>query len=339
MPEQYKNQSIITWGIIGCGNVTENKSGPAFKKADHSVLLAVMRRDSAKAADYALRHQIPKHYSDAYELINDEDIHAIYIATPPKFHEEYAIAALQKGKYVYVEKPVTLNVDSCNRMIAAVKNENGKLTVAHYRRALPMFLKIKEMIDQQIIGKIKTIRLSLFQPDDTSLVANTEVNWRVIPEIAGGGLFFDLAPHQLDILIYIFGKAVTYYGVSAHQSKKYKAEDAVAGIIHFPGDIIFTGNWNFSVPDFLKEDSCQMIGEEGYIQFSFFGNEIKLFTNKIKEVFHFQHPQHIEQPMIQKAVNYFLGKEENPCSLEAALDSLEIMQSFVYGNSLTRNYF
>ena len=334
MPEQNKNQSIISWGIIGCGNVTENKSGPAFNKADHSVLLAVMRRDAAKAADYAFRHHIPKHYSDAFDLINDEDINAIYIATPPKFHEAYAIAALQKGKYVYVEKPVTLNVDSCNRMLAAVKKENGKLTVAHYRRALPMFLKIKEMIDQQLIGKVKNIRLSLFQPDDTSLIANSEVNWRVIPEIAGGGLFFDLAPHQLDILIYIFGKAISYYGVSSNQSKKYNAEDAVSGIIHFSNDIIFNGNWNFSVPEFLKEDACQIIGEDGYLQFSFFGNEITMVTNKINEVFHFQHPQHIEQPMIQKAVNYFLGKEENPCSLDAALDSLEIMQSFVYGNNL-----
>ncbi len=332
MPEQKKDPSIITWGMIGCGNVTEIKSGPAFQKADHSRLLAVMRRDAAKAADYAARHHVPKYYSDAIELINDQEIDAVYIATPPKFHEAYAIAALQKGKYVYVEKPVTLNVDSCKRMITAVKEYNGKLTVAHYRRALPMFLQIKKMIDQQLIGKVKTIRLNLFQPDETTLVANSEVNWRVIPEIAGGGLFYDLAPHQLDILIYIFGKAISYYGVSAHQSKKYPAEDAVVGIIHFPADIIFTGNWNFSVPDLLKEDTCQIMGEKGYLQFPFFGTDIKVVTDQINEVLHFQHPPHIQQPMIQKVVNYFLGTEENPCSLEAALDSLDIMQAFVYGD-------
>ena len=334
MPEQKKDPSIISWGMIGCGNVTEIKSGPAFQKADHSKLLAVMRRDAAKAADYALRHNVPKYYTDAFELINDAEINAVYIATPPKFHEAYAIAALQKGKYVYVEKPVTLNADSCRRMIAAVKEFDGKLTVAHYRRALPMFLQIKQMIDQQLIGKVKTIRLNLFQPDDTGLVANSEVNWRLIPDIAGGGLFFDLAPHLLDILIYIFGKAIHYAGLSVHQSKKYPAEDAVTGIIQFADDILFNGNWNFSMPVLLKEDTCQIIGENGYIQFSFFGNEIRLVTDAINEVFNFQHPQHIQQPMIQKAVNYFLGKEENPCSIEAALDSLEIMQSFVYGDAV-----
>jgi len=329
MSEQYKDQPIISWGIIGCGNVTENKSGPAFHKADHSALHAVMRRDAAKAADYAMRHHVPRYYSDAFELINDQAINAVYIATPPKFHEEYAVAALQQGKYVYVEKPVTLNVDSCKRMMVAVKKYDGKLTVAHYRRALPMFLQIKKMIDEKSIGNVKTIRLNLFQPDDTSLVANSEVNWRVVPEIAGGGLFFDLAPHQLDMLIYIFGKAIHYSGISVNQSKKYNAEDAVAGIIHFAGDIICNGNWNFSMPDLVREDSCIIFGETGYLQFSFFGNEIKWVTDLVNEVFNFIHPQHIQQPMIQKTVHYFLGKEDNPCSLEAAFNSLEIMQSFV----------
>ena len=326
------DHSIISWGIIGCGNVTENKSGPAFNKVNQSKLLAVMRRDAAKAADYALRHHVPKYYSDAFKLIHDKDINAVYIATPPKFHEEYAIAALQNGKSVYVEKPVTLNVDSCKRIMEAVKKYNGKLTVAHYRRALPMFLEIKKMIDQKLIGNIKTIQLNLFQPHDSSIIANSEINWRVIPEFSGGGLFFDLAPHQLDILIYIFDKAISYSGISVNQSKKYNAEDAVSGIIQFSDNITFNGNWNFSMPDFLREDTCKIIGDNGYLEFSFFGNEIKLVTDTIHEVFKFEHPQHIQQPMIQKAVNYFLGVEENPCSIQEATNSLAIMQSFVYGN-------
>src|ERR1700730_9641033 len=104
-PENHNHQ-VISWGIIGCGNVTEVKSGPAFNKVNHSRLVAVMRRDAAKAADYAKRHQVPAWYSDAESMINDPAVNAVYIATPPKFHEEYVIAALQKGKLVYVEKPV-----------------------------------------------------------------------------------------------------------------------------------------------------------------------------------------------------------------------------------------
>ena len=96
----------INWGIIGCGDVTELKSGPAFNKVSNSSLVAVMRRDAAKAEDYAKRHGVPKWYSNAEALIKDPDVNAIYIATPPSSHLEYAMAAMNAGKPVYVEKPM-----------------------------------------------------------------------------------------------------------------------------------------------------------------------------------------------------------------------------------------
>ncbi len=322
---------IISWGIIGCGNVTENKSGPAFNKVNDSRLQAVMRRDGDKAADYAKRHGVPFWYSEAEALLNDPSVNAIYIATPPVFHEAYAIAALKKGKYVYVEKPVTTDIAACLRLADAVRQFRGKLTVAHYRRALPMFIQIKNLLAGNLLGKIKAIQLNLFQPHESSMIANTAFNWRVIPEYSGGGLFYDLAPHQLDIIIDLFGAPINIKGLSAHQSSFYPAEDAVSGILSFKNEILFTGNWNFNMPEFLKEDSCRIIGENGYIQFAFFGNEIQLVTDKVKEVFQFQHPQHIQQPMIGKVVNYFLGKEENPCSIEEAFKSLQVMEAFVGG--------
>lgn len=331
---------IINWGIIGCGNVTEIKSGPAFNKVDNSLLYGVMRRSADKSADYASRHRVPVWYSDANELINDPNINAIYIATPPKFHEMYAIAAMEKGKAVYVEKPVTLLVDSCKRMIDAVKINNGKLSVAHYRRALPMFLKVKEMVDQQILGKIHRIDLKMFQPHTSDVIANLEENWRVIPSLSGGGYFYDLAPHQLDILIYIFGDPQHKQGLSINQSLHYGAEDAVSGSVNFKNDIQFQGSWNFNVADSIKEDSCKIIGERGHIEFAIFGNKINVVLSATEEVFIFQHPQHIQQPMIEKVVRYFLGEVANPCSLEEAIKSLEVMETFVYRqkNSVSINW-
>ncbi|MCX6333190.1 MAG: Gfo/Idh/MocA family oxidoreductase, partial [Bacteroidia bacterium] len=82
---------MINWGIIGCGNVTEVKSGPAFNKVNNSRLIAVMRRDAVLAEDYASRHNVPKFYTDASKLINDPEINAVYIATPPSSHAEYAL--------------------------------------------------------------------------------------------------------------------------------------------------------------------------------------------------------------------------------------------------------
>jgi len=200
----------VNWGIIGCGDVTEVKSGPAFNKVPHSSLVAVMRRDGAKAADYAKRHHVPKWYDDAAQLINDPSINAIYVATPPGSHEEYAIAAINAGKPVYVEKPMSTGLASCLRMQAAADAAGGKLSVAHYRRALPMFNKVKELINEKVIGDIRTVRLSMLQQDRSSIISNTETNWRVDPAIAGAGLFYDLAPHQIDIILYFFGNPLNH---------------------------------------------------------------------------------------------------------------------------------
>src|SRR6476646_8946793 len=129
---------MIRWGIIGCGDVTEVKSGPAFNKVPNSTLVAVMRRDGKKAEEYATRHQVPKWYDNADRLINDPDVNAIYVATPPSTHEQYTLAALNAGKPVYVEKPMALHAASAMRMAETAKEENLPLVVAHYRREQPV---------------------------------------------------------------------------------------------------------------------------------------------------------------------------------------------------------
>src|SRR6059058_2009766 len=125
-----KKLEEVRWGIIGCGDVTEVKSGPALSLVPHSRLVAVMRRNAEKARDYAHRHCVPKWYADAEELINDPEVNAIYIATPPSSHEEYALRALKVGKPVYLEKPMSLNAASARRIASAAKNSGLPLTVA-----------------------------------------------------------------------------------------------------------------------------------------------------------------------------------------------------------------
>ena len=102
--------------IIGCGNVTEVKSGPAFNKVPNSRLLAVMRRDEALLKDYALRHKVPYTFNNASDLIQHPEVDAVYIATPPGVHEQYVMEALRAKKKVYVEKPMSTTVAACVRM-------------------------------------------------------------------------------------------------------------------------------------------------------------------------------------------------------------------------------
>ena len=318
----------IKWGIIGCGDVTEIKSGPAFNKVADSSLVAVMRRDSAKARDYANRHNIPRWYDNAENLLNDPEVNAIYVATPPSSHEHFTLEALKRGKPVYVEKPMSVNTASCVRMANAARETGTKLVVAHYRRAVPVFKKVKELIDSGIIGRVRFADMHLYQSASTDLITKNAENWRVIPEISGGGYFHDLAPHLLDLMYHYFGGIKHASGISYNQSNLYPADDIVSGQIIFDNGIIFNGLWCFSVPKGEERDECIIIGSEGKIIFSVFGHTCSLSTGGHSEVFEFDAPKHIQQPMIEQVTNYFLGRGNNPCPASEAVEVMRVMDIF-----------
>lgn len=320
----------VNWGIIGCGDVTEVKSGPAFSKVKDSKLVAVMRRDGRKAEDYAKRHGVLKWYDDATLLINDPEVNAIYIATPPSSHEQYALAAFRAGKPVYVEKPMTLNSGSARRMVNAASENNQKLVVAHYRRAQPLFNKIKELIESGKIGKVLLARIELYKKPLTETdMADPGRAWRVDPAVAGGGLFHDLSPHQLDIMIYYFGEVKKASGLSATQGKHYRADDIVAGNIFFKNGVLFEGVWCFNVAPELEIDSCEIIGTEGKVSFSFFEHKPIIITSNGKtESIQFEPLVHVQQPMIERIVEYFLDKGPNPCSGDTGLNVMELIDRF-----------
>lgn len=306
----------INWGIIGCGDVTELKSGPAFNKVPHSRLVAVMRRDAEKAKDYAIRHKVPKWYTDADLLIKDQEINAIYIATPPSTHLQFTLAALAAGKPVYVEKPMALNHTEAAAMALKATETNTKLVVAHYRRAQPFFKKIKQLLDDKVIGESKLVQLHYYKSALTRHALEDNSNkWRVNPAISGGGLFHDLAPHQLDLMYYFFGDAKTINGLSFNQAGLYIADDTVAGSILFNNGVVFSGTWSFGLPEIIEKDCCKIIGTMGTISFSIFGGRtITLTANNKTEIFSFGALQHVQQPMIEQVVVYFSGIADNPCS-------------------------
>lgn len=305
--------NTINWGIIGCGNVTEIKSGPAFNKVPDSILVAVMRRNGDKAADYAKRHNVPRWYDDAEKLINDPEVNAIYIATPPSSHEQYALAAVEAGKQVYLEKPMALNYESAKNIARAAAAKNVKLVVAHYRRQWPLFKKLKDLVEAKAIGDVHLVRLALYKTVLTKeQLSNESQAWRIDPAIAGGGIFHDLAPHQLDMMYHIFGPAKKITGIALNQAGKYKADDMVAGNILFENNIMFSGTWCFNA--YEQSDYCEIIGSNGKICFSFFdGGGIELISNNNKTIIDFDPLQHVQQPMIEKTVQYFLGNANNPC--------------------------
>jgi len=321
-------QLPIRWGILGCGNVTEVKSGPALQKAQGSSLVAVMRRTAALAEDYARRHGVPRWYRRAEDLIHDPEVDAVYIATPPNSHLDYALLCARAGKPVYVEKPMALNHHQCLVMRQACEAAGVPLFVAYYRRALPRFLKIKELLASGVIGAVRFVTLSLHQPLAQDEVSGAALPWRVIPEVAGGGRFVDLASHMLDFLDFVLGPIAEVRGFAANQAGRYPAEDIVTGTFRFASGVHGVGMWCFTT--FGREDWTEITGSEGRLGYSTYDNRpVVLTTAAGRQEFAFDEPAHIQQPLIQTVVDALTEAGVCPSTGESAARTSWVMDELL----------
>ena len=301
-------RDAVRWGIIGCGNVTEIKSGPAFRKIAHSELVAVMRRDGAKARDYAQRHGVHAWYDDAQQLIDDPNVDAIYVATPPSTHKQYALAAIAARKPVYIEKPMAINAAECAEIVRAGQAANVPVFVAYYRRRLPRFLKVQELLRAGAIGAPRLVNVLVYVPHEARYRDPQNLPWHVRPEISGGGLFVDIGCHTLDLLDYLLGPIVSASGRTSNQLRAYPAEDTVAMSCTFDSGALGTGLWNFG--SYAHEDRVEIIGDAGRLVFATFGElPIRLEDAAGVHEFTLSNPAHIQQPLIETVVAELRGEK------------------------------
>ena len=306
----------INWGFIGCGEVTEKKSGPAFNEVEGSQVVAVMSRSENKARSYAERHHIRKWYTDAQELIDDPDVNAIYIATPPSSHATFAIMAMRAGKPVYIEKPLAASYNDCIRINRISEQTGVPCFVAYYRRYLPYFQKVKEIIENGTIGKVINVQIRFsVPPRDLDYKNEKELPWRLQPDIAGGGYFYDLAPHQIDLLQTIFGVITRAHGYPANRAHLYKAEDTVSACFFFENGVTGSGSWCFVGHESAKEDRIEIIGDKGSLSFSVFTYEpIVLITSEGKQSITVPNPSYVQLPMIKHVIEHLQGIGHCDCT-------------------------
>jgi len=316
----------IGWGVIGCGDVTEVKSGPGFQKAARSRLVAVMRRNGALAADYAHRHGVPRWYDRAEALVADPEVDAIYVATPPYAHRDATLLAARAGKPVYVEKPMAMSVEECREMLQACRAARVPLLVAYYRRALPRFLKVKELVEAGRIGQPRAVTIALYRPHVPPPAGQPD--WRVDPDIAGGGRFVDMACHTLDFLDYVLGPIRSARGLAANQAGLYRAEDIVAAAFEFARGVEGTGLWWFTSP--VEVDRTEILGTRGRVAFSSF-DESPIVLQAADETIEFPipNPPHVQQPLIQMVVDHLSGAAECPSTGETALRTTWVMEQIL----------
>lgn len=310
----------INWGFIGCGEVTEKKSGPAFNEVEGSQVVAVMSRSENKARSYAERHHVRKWYTDASELIEDPDVNAVYIATPPSSHATFAIMAMRAGKPCYIEKPLAASYNDCIRINRISEQTGVPCFVAYYRRYLPYFRKVKEIIESGTIGNVVNVQVRFsVPPRDLDFQSGKEMPWRLQPDIAGGGYFYDLAPHQIDLLQNLFGVITRAHGYPANRAHLYQAEDTLSACFFFESGIPGSGSWCFVGHESAKEDCIEVIGEKGSLSFSVFTYQpIEVITSEGKNSITVPNPPYVQLPLIKNVIEHLQGIGKCDCTSVSA---------------------
>jgi predicted dehydrogenase len=303
---------MTRWGILGCGDVTEVKSGPGFQKADGSSLVAVMRRDLSKAQDYAARHGVARAYDRASALIDDPEVDAVYIATPPSSHCELALAEAAAGKPCLVEKPMAVNHGECLRMSDAFTARGLPLWVAYYRRALPRFIIVRDLLSANAIGRVTSVHVAVTKP----LATTERSNWRFDPAIAGAGLLFDLGSHCVDLLDFFLGPITGAAGFPINTAGAYGAEDVTAAAFSFGSNVVGTGTWNFNAGS--ATDTLTFTGTEGMLETPVFSDTDVIVTRGMERHVHpVRYPPHVHQPLIQTIVDELAGVGRCPSTAES----------------------
>ncbi|MGE7955972.1 Gfo/Idh/MocA family protein [Pseudomonas sp. NPDC089530] len=312
----------VRWGMIGCGSVTERKSGPAFCKAPGSALVAVMGRRLEAVRDYAARHGIARFYTDAQALIDDPEVDAVYIATPPDSHHHYSLLVAAAGKHCCVEKPMALNVAQSLEMQQAFQQAGLHLFVSYYRRSLPRFQQVRQWLRDRRIGEVRHLSWTLTKAP-AEVDRSGGANWRTDPQVAGGGYFVDLASHGLDLFQYLLGDITEVVGLTARQAGLYRAEDAVSASWRFASGALGTGAWNF-VAD-RRVDRVEIIGSQGRIGFSVFDEHpVQLEADEQLSLI-IGNPEHIQWHHVLGMNAHIRGEAQHPALAAEALKTDRIM--------------
>jgi predicted dehydrogenase len=326
--------NTVRWGIIGCGNVTEVKSGPALQNAQGSSLVAVMRRNGALAEDYARRHGVPRWYDDADALLRDPDVDAVYIATPPSSHRRYTEMAAAHGKPIYVEKPMATTGPDCDAMRSACSDAGVPLFVAYYRRALPRFLQVREHLESGAIGEPIAVAVTHLSPP-TGAESGELPGWRVSPEIAGGGYFVDLGSHTLDLLDFLLGPVERADGSAANTAGLYRAEDLVTARLTFASGVQGVGVWSFVAAE--HREHVEIFGTHGTLRFSVFADvPVTLSRDGNEDALPFlAHPAHVQQPLIQSVVDALAGRGTCPSTGDSAARTSHVIDRLLADHRAT----
>jgi len=240
--------------------------------------------------------------------MEDPEVDMVYIATPPSSHLELALQVAKAGEGALVEKPMAMNSEESKRMVEAFDSLGLPLFVAYYRRALPRFVKVKELLQTNVLGTVTSVELVIKE----RLKVNSETakrQWRYDPKIAGGGLFFDLGSHCLDILDFLLGPIDCVAGISVNTARVYEVDDCTSCCFRFESGVVGTALWNFNAFQPKRQDVVTITGTKGILHFPVFDDESIFMTCEGSEEIEmpFKNPPYVHQPLVQTIVDQLTG--------------------------------
>ena len=327
--ERIRQRGHVRWGFVGCGDVTEVKSGPAFSRVPGSSVSAVMRRDAEKARDYAARHQLPRWTTEAAEIIEADDVDAVYVATPPSSHAAYTLQAAAAGKPVYVEKPLALDRTEGEAMVAACRAAGVPLYAAYYRRALPRFEFVRARLRDGSIGDPTMVQCELHQPPPPDPEAS---GWRWRPDVGGDGLLMDLGSHGLDLLDHWLGPIVEARSFTARRLPWAEVTDEIVASLRFESGVLGCALWGFAGP--TRSDRVTIVGSAGSVTVPLFADgPVRVCDEHGACVEHtIAHPAHVQEPLIRTVVDDLLGRGEGcPSTGVSALRTQAVLDALLAG--------
>lgn len=316
----------VRWGIVGLGDVTEVKSGPAFQLAEGSELVAVMRRDGAAARDWADRHGVARSYDDVDALLADDEVDAVYVATPPDTHHDLTLRAAASGRPVYVEKPMARTAVEGRSMVDACEWAGVPLHVAYYRRALPRTAVLEALLADGAVGRPLTVNVRLARPRPAAV--DGRLPWRLQPEVSGGGLFVDLASHTLDLLDHLLGPVVAVSGRTSRTSDgPAGAEDVVVAELELASGVLGAGSWSFDSD--VAVDEVEVCGTTGNLRFACFDDgPVRLSTPSGERLVPCPPaPRTVQLPLVQRVVESLLGRGTSPSTGLSALRTAAVVDT------------
>lgn len=314
----------VRWGIIGSGDVAEHKGGPALYEADHSELVAVMSRRKSKAQDFAERHGAKRHYTSAEELLADEEVNAVYVATPPNVHAELTIAAAEAGQHVLCEKPMAMTAAECEQMIQACQQHEVQLMIAYYRRFFPVVAEMKRLVEEGRIGRPLRIRAEvsdLYAPSPDG-----ERAWLIDPAVAGGGFLTDVATHRLDLMVHFLGRVREVAAFTDTLRFDFEVDDSSALILRFESGAHASAAFNWSVGASI--DEFEICGTEGRLLSRNLGQgALEVFADGEHETHELPAPAITHLGLVQHFVHSLRTREGNALPGEEGMQATRLTEA------------